>query len=151
MGRKKSNVGQGKRGVHGVQPRVKRPYQRAVEWMRAPQERRQTLSRSAASDWRRIADLGVLGEQLDELGAPYYLIRWVAAPGRRRPAMRQERFHAAVAALTTGRWSKAKWRDVCRATQPIVGQEKLPCRAEPSNDEANLHDDYEALLALVAA
>ena len=151
MGRKKSNMAKGRRGCFGVQEQVKRPYQRAVEWLRAPAERKQKLSAPQRSDWRRIAELGVFGEKLDALGAPFYLVRWVAAPGRKRPVMVEQRFRAAEAALTSGRWTKEKWRQVCRSTQPILGPEKLP----PTNDvfpsSGSDDDGFAALLALVAA
>lgn len=147
MSRKKSDLRAGNRGLHGVQKRVERPFQRALEWRRAPAERRQKLSRSQASDWLRIADLGAMGVRLDELEAPHYLVRWVAAPGKRRPKMREERFLAAVAALERGRWSKQRWREVRRATQAIVGPEKLGPTNAPSSDEVTA---FAAMLAYLS-
>jgi len=147
MAPKNKKFSKTKRGLLGVQKRVERPYQRAVEWMRAPHERRQSLSRSMASDWRRIADLGSMGAELDALRAPYYLVRWVAAPGRARAAMRNARFESARDQLRDGPWSREKWRRVRHVTQAIVGPEKLPTPQLASADE----EGFAALLSLLAA
>lgn len=88
-----------------------------------------------------------MGAELDALGAPYYLVRWVAAPGRVRAVMRNARFERARDELRTGPWSREKWRRVRHVTQAIVGPEKLPPVLLPSED----HEGLAALLSLWAA
>ena len=146
MARKKSN---GARGAQGFLDKVKKPFQRALAWVRAPRERRQTLSKSRASDWRRIAELGDMGTRLDALSAPYYVVRWVAAPGRRRPILREQRFTNAVAALSRGPWTNAAWNALRESTIAVQGKEKVFRRPESTEALTEHDDDFSALFRLL--
>jgi hypothetical protein len=61
---------------------------------------RTAISRQRASDFAAIAELGdAWGRKLDDLGAPYRLVRWIAAPRRYRPAAVLARYEAACEVL----------------------------------------------------
>jgi hypothetical protein len=147
MSHKKSS---NRRGAQGFLDKVKNPYQRALAWKIAPRERKQPLTKKQESDWLRVADLGAMGMRLDSLGAPYYVVRWVAAPGRTRPLLRQQRFEAAVASLALGPMTNARWRSLRSSTIAVHGKEKLWHPPGQANSAADDADQFEALLALLA-
>lgn len=87
----------------GIRKAIERPYARAAAWFTTPAEARPRLSRSRLSDFRRIKDLGAhVGKQLDELGATYQVVRWVAGPVGCEPTAQLARARAVVAALREG-------------------------------------------------
>ncbi|WP_438026369.1 hypothetical protein [Sorangium sp. So ce233] len=96
-------------------------YSVAVAWVRSDPRVRAPLSRSLKSDYRRIAALGdTWGGTLDALGAPYYLIRWVAGPGLRDVEERERRYRAACEALRREvPWTSAAWRALKATARPI--------------------------------
>jgi hypothetical protein len=101
--------------------RIVKSYSRAVGWLRADPGVRVPLSRQRRSDYRRIAALPPpWGHVLDELGAPYYLVRWVAGPGLRQPVLREQRWLAARAALRRPDGFAKKHFGALRAAHPLV-------------------------------
>ncbi|AUX42583.1 uncharacterized protein SOCE26_040160 [Sorangium cellulosum] len=96
-------------------------YSTAVAWVRSDPRVRAPLSRSLRSDYRRIAALGdTWGGALDALGAPYYLVRWVAGPGLRDVEERERRYRAACEALRREvPWTLAAWRALKATERPI--------------------------------
>lgn len=96
-------------------------YSRAVAWLRSDPRVRAPLSRSLRSDYRRIAALGdTWGGALDALGAPYYLVRWVAGPGVRDVEERERRYRAACEALRREvPWTLAAWRALKATGRPV--------------------------------
>lgn len=87
----------------GIRKAIERPYARARAWFTASADARPRLSRAQLSDFRRIKELGEhWGKQLDELGATYQVVRWVAGPVGCEPSAQLARARAVVAALREG-------------------------------------------------
>ncbi|WP_437512346.1 hypothetical protein [Sorangium sp. So ce1099] len=111
-------------------------YSTAVAWLRSDPRVRAPLSRSLRSDYRRIAALGdTWGGALDALGAPYYLVRWVAGPGTRDVEERERRYRAACEALRHEvPWTVAAWRALKakgRPVRPAAPRHKLRTLSAP--------------------
>lgn len=147
MARTKSH---GARGAHGFLDKIENPYMRAVVWKRAPRECANPPSPKQAADWRRIAELETeMGMRLDSLGAPYYVVKWVAAPGKQRPTLRNERFDAAVAMLSRGPMTNHAWRTLQNSTPTLRGKDKLPAHKLARIAEEQELEGFEAFLALI--
>lgn len=63
-----------------LRPRILKPYSFAVGWLKASPLARNHLTPQQISDCRAIAALGAWGERLEELGATWTQLRWVAGP-----------------------------------------------------------------------
>jgi hypothetical protein len=86
------------------------PYSTARDWLRASPAIRRAISRQRRSDYRRIAQLGdAWGLRLEELGASYRLLRWVAGPGCAGASQREARYRGAVRALLDGPMSRVRF------------------------------------------
>jgi hypothetical protein len=101
--------------------RIVGSWSRAVAWLKARPDVRKVISRYEVSHYRKIAALPeTWGRALDELGAPYYLVRWVAGPGRAHPVLREQRYRAAAAALRSPEGFSKKDFAPLRAAHPKV-------------------------------
>lgn len=79
---------------------VRNGYTRARAWLDAKPIAREKISRQRRSTYRRIAKLGdTWGLKLEELGAPFGVLRWVADPVNRSLPETEARYRLAVEAL----------------------------------------------------
>ncbi|WP_437316704.1 hypothetical protein [Sorangium sp. So ce385] len=104
-----------------MKARRDKSYSEAVAWLRSDPRVRAPISRSRRSDFRRIAALGdTWGGTLDALGAPYYVVRWVAGPGTRDVEERERRYRSACDALRREvPWSWAAWLRLQSTGRPV--------------------------------
>lgn len=106
--------------LHTARQQVESPYQRARDWVRALPWVRAPMRKARASDFRAIAGLGdTWGHRLDELRAPYRLVRWVATPRHRRDEVLR-RYHAACKIMSRdGRLTQGAWRLLTAQFPPV--------------------------------
>lgn len=104
----------------GARTRCDRPYSGARDWLNASAAVRIPVSPQRVSDYRRIAALGdAWGLTLEQLGANYGLVRWVAGPGLSDRPQVEARYRAAIAMLRTEPWSEKAFGEL-RARFPRV-------------------------------
>lgn len=76
-----------------AKPRIPAPYARTLDTLKTGDL--SSLSPQQVSDYARIAALPpALGRRLDRMGAPFYVLRWVAGPAAVRADLVEARFLA---------------------------------------------------------
>lgn len=98
-----------------------RNYSVAREWVRTSPLVRRKLGAQQASDFRRIARLPLVwGARLDELGATYRMLRWVAGPSDPMLADVRARRYDALAELLAGRGTNRDFERLAQAESIIA-------------------------------
>jgi hypothetical protein len=109
-------------------------YGRAKRWCQASPDVRVALSRDRARHFLQIARMGdPWGRHLDELGAGYRMLRWVAtASGEKFIAERERRYRALVKLLEEHGAERDVGRrfDLLRASMPKVGRARVRAERE---------------------
>lgn len=115
-----------------------RPWATAVALMRADGLQRLDLSRSRRCHDRKIAALDPhKGRRLDDLGATYRAVRWVAAPGSEVRSGEVDFRYRALVAFLEGRSEHASLASLYgshKRFDPHTGEElpaRSPAKAEP--------------------